>query len=340
MKKSIKKGRVILIPVCIIILFAAGILIGKQYMGMRIRHYKQYIFPCQGQIVTPKGGAATIRFEVMDEEEHSELAEKSNIKKILLTTETGEQIEAEDWEIGEGVTTAHKYVARILYLSVSTEQEFTIRELTIVYPDTKETFDIGNLKVCPIDQPYWIQMWGECFDYTPDSDNPYDRDEESGRHSLDATAVSVFGRLGSDRESVTIRRIDFGIPGLGMDPDSVRLEQGEDLEMGMELMSFMSQPENEIYTRGVTVETLSDQDINLEITEPTFRIWAAAQKSGEYNDRMVSLYIAPVYYCIDPVTQEEVVYGDWESYYIASPKMSFLSGQEDEMLTMIQEQGK
>lgn len=353
-----KKRVLIFLPIVIVLLFVVGILIGKQYMGTRIRHYKQYMFPCQGQVpVWGKGHedlTSRIRFYLLDEEEFSEMAELSNIRRIYITTETGEELETKDWTLTRLNSGSELYIKRCLEVSLPfVTGEYVIRELTIVYPDTEETFEVGDLKIIPLEDTLYylgmgdIVMENTCTDLT--STIPQEtpsllllNEAEKHLYPMDSTMLRVEGCMYGDLKSMTIQKIDFGIPGFGIDPESIRLEQNAEQNYyfgHFDEYAFAEDPENALYMGKERVREIPEQLLDITVTEQSFQIIASTVKTEAYDSYMKNLYLNPVFYCRDNTRETDFIYGDCSSSQLVyTPYLSYL--EADSVLSLIREKGK
>ncbi|MGN0299090.1 MAG: hypothetical protein ACI4C1_07935 [Lachnospiraceae bacterium] len=97
--------------------------------GIKLEHYKQHMYPVQGQVV----GTSGIEYIFLDESKTSEMSNIENIKKIYITTETGEKKTIEDWTLEEVEwDISERYTKRVLTLDIPKEtEEFVIIILVI-----------------------------------------------------------------------------------------------------------------------------------------------------------------------------------------------------------------
>ena len=338
-----KKLKAILLPIGIIVIFAICILIGKMFIGTEIAHYKQYLYPCQGQII----GTTNIQFYFLDEEKLSELADINNIKDIFILTDSGEEKKAEKWSVSEKLLYySEKYVHRVLSISVPSEEEFVIKELTIVYPDTKETFVAGSLKVIPwnIITADNMEIESSCkflelpVDWTDPDFKPQGAAEPFSQETLEphrSNFIHMDGKFYSVPDSVTITEVDFGITGMGIDPNTIRIIQGDTVEPFGDHYAFAVKPENEIYLQNDLLEKLPEQTFSVTVDKQEFSIYASIRLTEAYKTELNCLYISPIYYCIDNITEEEIVYGNTMNYDVLLPMLQY----EEEVQKIVEENG-
>lgn len=346
-KLKMNKGiNAILLSLFTMLILVGIILIIKVIKGNSIIHYRQYMFQCQGQVAQPMNGIA---FIFIDEEELSEMADVNNLKNVYITTDEGEKIEATKWDLEERAlfTAPDEYRGRKLNLYLPYDRAYTITQLTIVYPDKEETFEVGNLKVIPIETDSWMRAGISCYainlvelkSFLTDPDYVQEPDPEPfSTENLEAGRFNFFqavGRVYSSEGSFTITKIDFGIEGMGIDPSTIRFLQGEECNFIGDTATFIEKEENKIYLERDILKSLPSQDISLSVTESKFSIYASIRKTESYHTELTCLYISPVYYCVDDATGKMFVYGNELNYWIKEPIFRY----EEEYVYVIEEKG-
>lgn len=321
-KKYLSK---VLIFLCIVIVVGISATIYKKMVGTDIRHYAQYIFPCKGQISTLKNESTFINFYVLDEKKISELSNKENIKKIYLTTKDNENIEVQDWKIEEAFefSQADKFYSKKLSLNITVNKEEIIQKLNIQYADETETFEIGNLRVCPIDNSNEMSSIWISSDPSLHVDKMDETDElmdlESHMEAMPPTFTMLSFSINSMLDDMTINSIDFGIKGMGVDPETCKQIPYE-TDFGT---AFTKDPANQVYTTAECMNQLPTQEMNLEIrrTDNEEIIYLVAlRKNKKYVEEACSLYISPIYSCTDNTTDVNFLFGD-PMYYIMLPQI-------------------
>lgn len=323
LKKIILKR---LIWTLVIIITTIGItFLYKALSGIHIEHFAQYIYPCEGQIATLAGSDSVVSFHVFDEKDISELSEKNNIISIILVDQSGYEIVAKDWNIeSAGFYMGKKHSAKQLSVTASFTEETTIKTLKIIYPDKTESFNIGSLTIRPIEM-------GELASYTQISSDLFTFDSSNRMVDEDSTFFTeipsaILLIANSLNKDYYIYGIDFGLPGLGIDPSTLKFVS-EDTDYGE---SFTGNPENEMYFLTKPLDVLPEQKINVEIAGEDFSYMIIAlRQSKSFNTKPVSLYISPVFTCADKISGEQYLYADL-NYYIMTPQIV-----NDEYLTMI-----
>ncbi len=317
-----RKKKLFLLPIGVMVLFVLGLLCVKILLGTSIVHYRQYLFPNLGQITGFKGNTGKIYFYLLDEEELSEMAEMENIKEIYMETDSGEKIEVEGWTITTqpyhlGLS---EFFERTIEVPIVFDKEKVITKLSIVYPDTTETFPAGILKIIPVSFSGKLcedNVYGSVFnlqekvDWT-DPDYVYKEVDPYSKEVIEAFNRNFLCLYGSIRNNIKIDHIDFGIKGLGVDVSTVRLLQGEECIQGIigDTYIFGEQEENKQYVReSILVDTLSNQTMNLSVEKGTFDIFVSLEKSAEFNAEYSCLYVWPVIYATNTDTNEELIIG-------------------------------
>lgn len=293
-----KRKKLVGIPFLIIALSLVCLFGIKKLKGSDIVHYKQYIIPAQGQIVTEQGSETKISFIILDEEELSELATKENVDRIEISTDSGKILQVNDWTV-ESMTEELFQCSKKLSVSVPVEEECILSEMTICYRDKKEKFDIGKLKIIPIDrmairEKYICYLYDEVF-HTSDNDKISYVINESSEGFIHKEKT-IFSMDWSTNMDFVIHRIDLGIDGMGIDPVTIQ-ESGFDVDFGE---AFTKEEKNKPYTFTGIVETLPSQNMELcikDTKDEEYRWIAGVRRTKEYNDQFVCTYFNPLYLC-------------------------------------------
>lgn len=286
--------------------------------GTNIEHYAQYIFPCQGQIITMKNEETSIDFIILDEKEISELSDKKNINAIYFETTDGKEIKVSDWEIygDAGSYQSDKFSMKQLKVCTTLEKEVVIKNLKIVYPDKEEMFDIGMLKIVPLDVSNQTASTHIISTLIGDgTDNVFiNEDTELLPYTSDFMHFTAYAF-----EDITVNNIDFGIDGLGIEPSTLQ-EVPKNMDFGQ---SFMNDPDNSVYLSQNPLDKLPKQDLELHIDggkEEYTNYIIAIRESKEYKNVPISTYFAPLYTCTENSTNVKYTYGDL-NYMILSPQI-------------------
>ena len=299
-----------------------GINIYKNIFGDNIRHYSQYIFPCQGQISTLKAENTTISFFVLDEKKISELSSEKNIKRIYVQTKNEKNIEATSWEVQEAFefSEADKYSTKKLSFKIRINNKQIIKKLVICYADKEEVFDIGNLTIYPLD------VSDEMASVSISSDpsiciGKEDEMIDSSKYTkaLAPSIKSLFFSVNMQANDLHINQIDFGIKGMGIEPKTCK-KMPLNTDFGV---AFSSDSSNQVYTLEDSMNQLPNQLLNLKV-EKSEKIdmgyLVAIRKSFDFEEKPCSLYISPIYSCKDDITNKEFLFGD-PLYFIMSPEI-------------------
>ncbi len=301
----------------LIILAAAGIAAGYKFLsGIYIRHYAQFIFPCQGRIVTLVDHEATISFNVLDECKISELSDKQNIRGIEFITQKGDTILAKDWNVSEaGFYQGNKFSAKKISITALFKEQAIIQKLKLVYPDKTEVFDIDSLTIDPIiitNEAAYAQINSSPMGFNP-GNVPINADSDTQLSSVSMLHLYI-SMLGKD---YIIQHIDLGIPGMGVDPATAKFIPAN-TDFGV---SFTNDPANRVYLENEIIAVLPDQKVNIELNntgDKLVELIIAVRKTKEYTDKPVSTYLSPLFTCMDTSTNTQYVYGNFD-YYIDSP---------------------
>lgn len=303
----------------IIIAIAICIPLGyKFFIGTHIRHYNQYIFPCQGRIIASESGEARIRLHILDEQKISELSDKQNIKNVDFITQDGGRIKATGWEINEnaGFYQGDKYAAKELNIVATFKEQTVIQKIVLAYPDKKEIFDIGELKIYPLtpnDMMAYIQIIS-----TPLSFDGQEGLINGNTGILTRMATALIIKVNTPWKNIRIDKIDLGVHGMGIDPSTAKIMPSE-IDFGQ---SFMNEPSNSIYFLQDRVNSLPAQDMGIEIqkTKNEFTsVLIALRQDKEYKAEAASLYMSPIFTCTDTSSNEQFIYGNNSNYYISTP---------------------
>ena len=316
MKKVIFKRLALIVAILIAIVCIT--VAYKYFYGTRIQHFAQYIYPCEGQIVTVPDNQTVVSFYVLDEKDISELSEKSNINSVALIDQNGDEWVADDWDVVEaGFYQGNEFSAKELDITLSFTQEITIELLRIKYPDKTETFNIGSLKIYPLTMD---NLAANTQIYSlPDSMNLKNMmiDEDSVYYQVLPSLLNITAN--SLLESYSIINIDFGIQGLGVDPSTEKFVTA-DTDFGT---SFTNDPDNETYLVSDAVDELPNQNIDIDIESigsDFSYVIIALRHDINYDMEPASKYISPIYTCVDNVTNQQYIYGDF-NYYIITPQV-------------------
>lgn len=299
----------------------------KKLNGTSIEHYAQYMFPCKGQIITMKGVKASIEFRILDEKEISELSDKNNIKGITFVNSAEKEIKAADWEVYDegGLYQSDKYSSKTLVVRADFEEETTIKKLNITYPDKEESFEVGSLKILPLEgsnQSASTQIYSTPWkqggeDFFINDDSPI---LSSPANVLQLSSLPFI--------DITINKIDLGIEGLGIDPSTIR-EVPENMDFGE---PFEKDPSNQTYLSQEVFDELPDPNMELSIeagTDEYVSHIVAIRKSKDYDDSPATIYYSPLYTCTENSSGVEYLYGDM-NYMISPP--SILTDKNAEQL--------
>lgn len=311
MAKQLYK-RALIIGISIIV-FISIALICKMLFGQKIVHYKQYLLPCEGRIIAPLNAPATVSFYVLDEQEISELASKNNIVAINLLDKYGQKYNAVEWSVDPaGFYQGSTYSAKNLNITLTIEEEITANTIEIVYPDKKETMNIGELTITPMNADNYIAA-------TQISSTPFSISAKSANDDYRIPSV-LHVMATSFREGFTITHVDFGILGIGVDPSTVKFFEGP-VDIGP---SFKENPENAVYFTSEAMEQLPLQDVSIDIkpTDSQDKSFFIALKHDEsYNSQFAIKYYAPVYTCIDHQSGVQYHFFDYRYYRFVPLKL-------------------
>lgn len=224
--KYIRRTTIIILGVFVLFLIALFII--KFQMSGRIKHFKQYLIPGEGQVAFSKDMPVFLEFYFYDEERYSEMASTENISEVQIQTKDGELLEVNSWDISENEFLSQEYdwTTRKLSMEVALPKECELDKLIVHYPDYPEEFSTGNIKLVPYQ---------------------FESDETSGNLLMDAALINYAGKrndINSDcvftnefnclevltmnySDDIIINRIDLGIDGTKVDMNHVKAVQQE-----------------------------------------------------------------------------------------------------------------
>lgn len=301
-----KKRIIISIPVLVIFVSVIFLFFMKTINGTSIQHYKQYIIPAKGQIVTSFNADTNISFYVLDEIPISEIAEKENIKNITLVTKDDTYISSNNWEVESGISDSSDYEMKKLSIQASFDREVYLNKIIIEYKDKKEEFSIGSLKICPMED---VTLASRLFVYN-DIINASSESRVINSSNIEYISpqctVLQFSLDNSMEEGFIINNIDFGIDGMGIEPETMKGINGE-LDFGS---SFSTNKEYESYRQTKVVEKLPDQTVKFKIdnqdTEGVYDQYiVSVRKNKEYQEDFTCIYVNPIFSCTNLKDKKE-----------------------------------
>lgn len=301
-----------------LVIFIGLALICKFVIGTKIEHSKQYIFPCEGRIFAFSGGQSTISFYVLDEKKISELSDKNNIKSIALIDQNGARHMAEDWSIeSAGFYQGTTYSAKKLNVILRIEQEIVVTSIEIKYPDTIESLDIGALTITPLEVDN-ISAATQIL-AIPDSIS-LERDIVNNNTTYSQNTPSVlYLSASSFKEGFTIKNIDLGITGLGVDPSTSKFVD-KAMDFGK---SFTDNSENKAYFLSDALNKLPNQEMDLFIESTktdSVNLILAIKHDKSYSTEPTTKYFSPLYTCIDAASGKQFIYAN-SDYLCLTPNL-------------------
>lgn len=309
-----------LLPIIILIISVVIISVTYRYIfGLHIRHYNQYIIPCQGQRIAYTNYSIPLTFFVLDEVDLSELASNDNIMMINLKSDDGLTVQASNWEIkdGAGFYSGTEFFAKRLKVFATFTMSMNINVLEIVYVDKTELFDIGDLYIKLIITNNNIadtQIFSSFLDLsTQNSSMDQNSDFFSSTMTLFSMQANSFSEMG-----YRVQNIDLGINGLYINPSSLRMV-GPSMNYGN---AFTQDSENAEYLTVMNVDVIPNiqVDINVAGTEVgyIYTIFGLL-KTENYNMQPIATYYCPVFICLDIESNETYEYGDPNNVFIDTP---------------------
>lgn len=303
--------RKILSPLLIMLFILVSIMIIlKLYIGHDIEHFKQYLLPCSGRIITLSDTPTTISFCILDEEILSELASEENIESITLIDESGMAYQADTWNVSEaGFYQGTLCSAKDLNVTFSTAAGFHLKQIEIEYPDCHEVFDVGDVEIYLINNvdEYFAstQIWAYPLSLTSRSRNDainltYKQDIPSALY-LDAW---------SSRDGFSIKDIDLGIAGLGINPNAVKFFEGK-IDIGK---SFYNDSSNAPFWLSNPVSVLNNSFFDIPIYAApgsSDHLFIGLDHTIDFKAELNVQYYAPIYTCVDIKTGQEYLYADF-----------------------------
>lgn len=300
-----------------IMLITVLIILGYRLItGTSIHHYQQYFFPCQGRMIFYEPfEKVTVPFTVLDEKEISEMYDKDNIKEILLFDEHGDKIKASNWEVSidDGFSGLNEYSAKQLDVCFSVKKTLVFQKLEIVYIDNKsEVFDIGSLKIEFLEMnpyesstqilPFYIAGKDKCQFYV---ENDFE----------DRLMSGLYFTADAFDQNYQITKIDMGIPGVGIRPDTLRICE-EHMDFGE---NFLNNQEYKSYWYVTDCEELPESTVLCTITD-TERSCAMVgfTKDSTFSAELHAIYYSPLFTCVNLKTGEEYLYGNTNNYYVST----------------------
>ncbi len=313
MEESMSKllyKRIIIIFMTMLIFMLMSIII-KQINGNKIAHFKQFLFPCKGQIAFVPNDEVHVQFELIDESEISELSNKNNILEIEMISENGDILKADDWNISNKEIFNSKYTSKIVDIVINNlNNEFAIKSLRLVYPDVNETFEVGELNLRLIQNDEITPYVNINYNFLQKTlDGLFTGQEEVRPTEITCGQFDINGL----KEGLLITKIDLGIDGLFLDGVNV-IEIGEILNMDQAFME-----KNKEYFSVSRVDKLPVQNINISIGEKTEYKLISVVTTKEFDNNLVNLYFAPIFYIKDKSNNKESIFIKRNSYIIQSP---------------------
>jgi len=309
-----------MMPILILIFSVTILSISYRFIfGIHIRHYNQYIIPCQGQRITHANYSIPITFFVLDEVDLSELSSKENILMISLKSDQGSEILATNWEIqaGAGFYSGTEFYAKRLSVYATFSESIVINKLEIVYLDKTESFDIGELAVQLMPVNNYIsetQIYSTFFDLST-HDSMMNQSDDYFLSVM--TVFSIQANAFSD-EGYQIQRVDLGIDGLGISPSTLRIVSGT-VDYGV---SFTQDPDNADYINVDNVEQLPNSDILIHVggSEAGYiQNILGLCKTNSYYESPIVTYYCPIFTCLDIETGEIYEFGDPNNVFFNAP---------------------
>lgn len=300
---------------------------------VKLEHYKQHMYPVQGQFV----GTSGIQYIFLDESKTSEMSNVANIKKIYITTETGDKKKVEDWTIEEVEwDISEVYTKRVLTLNIPKERdEFVISKVTIVYVDKTEEFEAGSLKVIPEEKMKQGVMSCDYVDVSHlYSTGEYVNDLLKG-DSGNLLMLSGLSLVNLE-SAIKITQIDLGVSGIGIEPSTICLLEGDDAYkiLGMSKREFALAEENAMYVQSSLVEELPEQTFELDITNNLYSMYMLVKVTDEYQADNSCVYITPVF-SFKTSNSHSYIYGSSKWKEICEPVLQ----AEDEVKKILENNG-
>ena len=280
-KRSIRK-----ILLGLLILFAGLVLlyVVVLFKGEKIEHDKQVLLPTKGQVVYCREYDmmnSCIPFYFYDEKELSEMADADNIQAITLELESGKSIEAVEWDITvlESYT---DYTLRRLDCHVKITEDDVLKNITLQYADTAESFPTGQICFREIGAGVSLSAINisEGFTDFPEINRPY----SNGRYLTCCTMfdIDVVNNYGE----VTLTEIDLGFDDCLVDMDSFK-------KVDSGIIEYDKYKGNTIYARyREKEEAVTHGKVTIPADEESTFV---ASICGMSSDELVVYYINPVY---------------------------------------------
>ena len=180
---------------------------------------KQAVIQYSGTVFyTGKDIEYDVSFNFLDENEHSEMASKDNIKEIFIVTEDNERIKVNNWQLY--ARTFNDYTIRDLYTTINLggdDQEYILNGISLVYLDGKEeNFDIGELRIK--DTNYW-NADHKVYNSTQTVETVGDFKER--QYNILVTLSSI------EELTIKLKNIDLGIEGVKVDLNNIKIKEND-----------------------------------------------------------------------------------------------------------------
>lgn len=270
----------------------------------RIEHCRQYLVPMEGRVNAYAGAEAEINFSFLDEKNLSEMSQTENIRQVRLVLSDGRELDAESWVLREdgALYRGAAYAARELQVFVTLDESATLKELVLRYPDTEERFFVGTLEICVLpltNAAASIQVWTTLSGDVGNAWLPGDAQLIDFKESLSFGAFQF-----SSRGDVRILSIDLGIPGLGVDPGTLR-RIPEDFDFGAQMTQ---DPAYQPYLHIRRTPDAGPAEVALDVGRDAFCLAALATSRDDLGG--VGIFCAgPLFRCEDLESGEEFLYG-------------------------------
>ena len=306
----------ILILIVIVIIFSVTY---RFFSGLHIRHYNQYIIPCQGQRIAYNNYTIPLTFFVLDEVDISELSSKENIIMIYLNSDEGSIVQATNWEIqeGAGFYSGTEFFAKRLKVFATFTSSMSINNLEIVYLDKTEVFDVGELNIKVMNPNNYIaetQIFSSFLDLsTQDSFMNQNENYFASVMTIFSIQSNSFSEMGYQ-----IQNINLGIEGLSINPSSLKMVNNS-MDYGI---SFTSNPDNEVYIHVMNVDILPNPNIEINVGGPDSGYYYSILglcKTDDFNSLPIVTYYCPIFNCFDIESNESFEFGDPNNVFIDTP---------------------
>lgn len=272
--------------------------------GDRIEHCRQFLVPMEGRVNAYAGTEAELTFSFLDEKKLSEMSQTENIREVRLVLSDGREIPAESWTLREdgALYRGAAYAARELQVFVTLHETATLKELVLRYPDKEERFPVGSLEICillPTNAAASMQAWTTLSGDAGNGWLPGDAQLIDFKKTLSYGAFQF-----SSQRDVRILSIDLGIPGLGVDPGSLRRIPA-DFDFGAQMTR---DPAYQSYLSIRRTPDAGPAEVALDVGREALCLAALATSRDDLGGVGI-LCAGPLFRCADLERGEEFVFG-------------------------------